>query len=330
MSIKSYNLLKLQYDFRLPTAALVLLAAACGRSPAPPVVGTIERHRYDLAATASEVIIEQPVREGDAVQAGQILSRLDDRGLRAARDAAAADVARAQRHVDELVNGPRADEINQARAQLAAAEAQRAQAEREFQRLADLAARQLVAQSQFDQQRAQRDGAVAGVDAARAQLRLLEEGTREEQVGQARAALVAARAVLAQAEVSLGRLALTAPVDGRVEALPYRLGERPALGAPVVILLASGAPFARVYVPEGRLATMRPGQSVSVRIDGVAQPQRGVVRYLAGEASFTPYFSLTQRDRSRLAFLAEIDLPGPEASGLPVGLPVEVTPGEAR
>jgi HlyD family secretion protein len=119
-------------------------------------------------------------------------------------------------------------------------------------------------------------------------------------------------------------------VDGRVEALPYRLGERPASGVPVVIVLAAGAPFARVYVPESRLATLQPGQAVSVRVDGVAQPLRGIVRYLAGEASFTPYFSLTQRDRSRLAFLAEIDLPEAAARALPVGLPVEVSTGSAR
>jgi HlyD family secretion protein len=302
----------------------------CGGVSSPPVVGTVERHRYEVAATATELILEQPVREGDEVRAGQILARLDDRTLRASRAAAAAEVARAGRRVDELVRGPRTGEIDQARAQLAAAEAQRVQAEREYQRLADLAARQLVAQSQFDQQRAARDAAVAAATSARAALRLLEEGTRREQIDQSRAALATARAGLEQADVALARLTLTSPVDGRVEALPYRLGERPASGVPVVIVLAAGAPFARVYVPESRLATLQPGQAVSVRVDGVAQPLRGIVRYLAGEASFTPYFSLTQRDRSRLAFLAEIDLPEAAARALPVGLPVEVSTGSAR
>jgi HlyD family secretion protein len=61
----------------------------------------------------------------------------------------------------------------------------------------------------------------------------------------------------------------------------------------------------------------------------VARPFSGTLRYIAGEASFTPYYALTQRDRSRLAFLAEIDLPEPEARNLPAGVPVEVMLGRA-
>jgi len=128
--------------------------------------------------------------------------------------------------------------------------------------------------------------------------------------------------------VLLERLKLRAPVDGVIEALPYRLGERPPLGAAVVIMLASGMPFARVYVPEPERAGLRAGQSLSVKVDGVAQVFTGTLRYVAGEASFTPYYSLTQKDRSRLAYLAEIDLPAPAALELPVGLPVEVPMGE--
>ena len=127
----------------------------------------------------------------------------------------------------------------------------------------------------------------------------------------------------------LGRLKLVAPVDGVIEALPYRLGERPPLGAPVVIMLAGGMPYARVYIPEPQRAPLRAGQSLSVHVDGIAQPFTGTLRYIAGEASFTPYFALTQRDRSRLAFVAEIDLPEPAARDLPAGVPVEVRLGRS-
>ena len=84
----------------------------------------------------------------------------------------------------------------------------------------------------------------------------------------------------------LGRLTLVAPVDGVIEALPYRLGERPMLGAPVVIMLASGMPYARVYIPEPQRAALRAGQSLSVHVDGVKQPFKGTLRYIAGEAEF--------------------------------------------
>ena len=79
-----------------------------------------------------------------------------------------------------------------------------------------------------------------------------------------------------------------------------------------------------MYVPEPQRAQLRAGQSLTVHVAGVAQPFTGTLRYIAGEASFTPYYALTQRDRSRLAYLAEIDLPEPAARSLPAGVPVEV------
>jgi HlyD family secretion protein len=120
------------------------------------------------------------------------------------------------------------------------------------------------------------------------------------------------------------RLQLKAPVAGSVESIPYRLGERPPLGAPVLVLLASGVPYARVYIPEPLRAGVRAGDAVQVHIDGVAAAQPGVVRYVAGEASFTPYYALTQRDRSRLVYVAEIDLPGAAAQTLSAGVPLQV------
>jgi HlyD family secretion protein len=53
------------------------------------------------------------------------------------------------------------------------------------------------------------------------------------------------------------------------------------------------------------------------------------VRYISAQAAFTPYFALTQKDRSHLSYLAEITLAGPAAAELPAGIPVEVTFGPA-
>jgi HlyD family secretion protein len=47
------------------------------------------------------------------------------------------------------------------------------------------------------------------------------------------------------------------------------------------------------------------------------------VRYVASEASFTPYYALTQRDRSRFSYVAEIPLVEEAARELTTGLPVE-------
>jgi len=300
------------------------LLAACAREAGAPAVGTIERHRFELAATASEQIVALPVQEGRAVQAGDLVAQLDDSVLKAGRDGAAAQVEQLRQRLEELIHGARREEVAVAQAQLAAATAQRDQAAKEYLRAAQLLERGLIAQAQVDQQLQLRDSTAAAARAAQSALDLLHAGTRSEQLSQADAALRSAREQLLQQEVLLERLRVRAPIDGVIEALPYRLGERPPLGAPVAIMLASGVPYARVYIPEPQRAALRPGASLQVRVDGIARPFQGELRYVAGEASFTPYYSLTQRDRSRLAYVAEIDLPEAAARELPVGVPVEV------
>ena len=303
---------------------LTLLAAACSGPAAPPILGTLERHRIEVAANASEQILNEVVREGERVQAGQLLAELDSGTQQASEEALTASLRQAKGRLQELTNGSRPEELRAARARLVAAQADELQANREYERLRELSARGLVAASQLDVQLRQRDGASANVAVVRAQLQLLESGTRSEQLEQARAAVKVATAQLELQQIQRGRLRLLAPVAGTVEAIPYRAGERPPVGAPVVILLAGGVPYARVYVPEQLRARVLAGAAVRVRVDGVAQPLNGTVRFVAGEASFTPYFALTQRDRGRLSYVAEVDLTDAAAQALPVGVPLEV------
>lgn len=307
-----------------------LLLAGCGSSAPATLVGTLERHRLEIAAPVPEQVAELAVHEGDHVSAGQLLARMDPGTAAQTRAAAASEVERLRKRLDELQRGARAQEIRAAQAQLAAAGAKSVQASREYTRQEGLAAQGVVSQSQFDQQRAARDSALAEQAAAAADLRLLQEGTRSEQIAQGSAALATAQAQLQQQDVQLARLELRAPADATVESITFRVGERPQPGQPVVVLLEAGAPFARVYVPEGARAALKVGQSVSVKVDGVAEALQGTLRYVASDATFTPYYALTQRDRGRLSYLAEFDLPGAAAAQLAAGVPLEVSLGSAR
>ena len=172
--------------------------------------------------------------------------------------------------------------------------------------------------------RARRDSARAARDAAKARYELLRQGTRAEQVAEARAAVLRATAALAEVETVAARYTVTAPRAGIVEALPYKLGERPAAGRPVAIVLANGTPYARVYVPEPLRANFVAGTKVQATVDGSSARISGTVRYISAEAAFTPYYSLTQKDRSRLAYLAEITLDDANAAALPAGMPIQV------
>lgn len=310
---------------RLLVPVVAALVAGCAADDdAQQMHGTLERDRLELVAESNERIVDLYVREGDHVAAGELLLRQEAGTMQARLDQARAAVVEAERRLADAVAGPRQREIDQARASLGGAESTFTTELKEYERVDALVERKLLSASSRDQARTRRDAALAARDEARARLRLLEEGTRPEQVRQARAAVDRARASLAELETSAARYEVRAPRDGLVEALPYELGERPPAGAPLVLLLADGVPYARIYVPEPLRAQVATGRAVDVTMDGVDGALRGVIRYVSAEAAYTPYYALTQKDRARLSFLAEVALDDPRADSLPVGLPVQV------
>jgi HlyD family secretion protein len=308
-----------------PGIFALLALCACGDGAGDrTAVGTLERDRIELIAEAQEPIIEIPVREGQSVEEDELLLRQDGGRLAAqvaraqsARDGAAARLA-------ELVRGPRAERISQARARLSGVESVLATAERDLERTRKLVEQGVLSPDRLDREQARRDDALATRDAAKAALQELEWGTTDEELQQARAALSEAEANLADLRIRRERLTVRAPRAGQIDALPFEVGERPPQGAVVVVMLADTAPYARVYVPEPLRVRVRPGLDVTVRVDGVDEPFGGRVRSVSHDAVFTPYYALTERDRSRLAYVAEVDLVDPQARDLPTGIPVEV------
>jgi HlyD family secretion protein len=304
---------------------VALCVWGCGDSSSTIAVGTLERDRIDLVAEASEPVVERAVAEGDHVEAGALLVRLDPTSHDARVAEADSARARTAARLAELVRGPRRQEIDEARARLHGAEGRLATARSELARADELVSQKVMSSEQRDARRADFDEAKAARDAGVASLDALLEGTTAEEIAQAEAALAEADAALVDARLRRARLEVRAPTAGWVDALPYERGERPPAGGVVCVLLAEEAPYARVYVPAEIRIGVRPGTAATIRIDGIDAPLRGRVRHVAREASFTPYFALTERDRGRLVYLAKVDLLDSAARGLPTGVPVEVT-----
>lgn len=303
--------------------------AACSSPDRGQIMGTLERDRLELIAEANEPIASIEVREGAQVQAGTVLLRLELGAMQARLDQATAARNVAERRLAELTKGPRSQEIAEARAAAESAQSSLVTESKEYERIRDLVERKLLSQSSLDQARARRDSAVGTEKQSAARLNLLLEGTRIEELEQAEATLKQEQAALVELQTSAARYVVTAPRAGRIEAIPYKLGERPVAGAPVIVMLAEGMPYARVHVPEPVRARFIAGTHVQVRLDGQDQAFNGVVRYVSAEAAFTPYYALTQEDRSRLSYLAEIDLPDDAARDIPSGIPVQVTLADA-
>lgn len=307
---------------RLLLSSLLLACLAGCDAGGEQLLGTLEWDRVGLPAEASETVLSWQVAEGDRVEAGQPLLELDPRRQDARIAQARGEVAQAAARLAELSNGARSETIDSARASLARSRAEQVDAERNFTRIAELHRRKMVAVAELDRARAARDQAGAATRSAEAQLRELTNGTRPEQLEQAAAALDSARAGLAQLEVGREHLSLRAPRAGVVDALPFKVGDRPPAGAEVASLLVGEAPYARVFVPADIRAQVRVGDRLRVFVEGIEQPFQARVRTIRSEASFTPYYALTGDDASRLMYRAELLLEGEAARRLPAGLPL--------
>lgn len=300
------------------------LAGACGTGDEPArAVGETASDRIELSADSAEPIIEIAVAEGTAVAAGNVVVRQDPARARANVATAEADLAQARARLAELVRGPRSERIVAARANVSGAREQVAYQEADFQRIQDVYERDLATAALRDQAKSSLDAARSSLEVYEAELEELLAGTTVEELDQAEAAVAAATARRDAAEVTLDRLTLRAPVAGVADTRLFEVGERPAAGQPVMILLGGEQAYARVYVTEAQRAGVLPGARARVHVDGIERALDGRVRWVASEAAFTPYYALTERDRGRLSYEAKVDILGLDTR-LPDGVPVEV------
>lgn len=308
-------------NLRLVLLSLLSLLVACEEPPLQ-AVGQLESDRIELVAEFSETITAIEVIEGDALEVGALVIRQDTSRIDIRITEAEANVARIEAILAEQLSGPRTETIAAARANLDAARIERDYRERELARLGGLRERNLTSIESVDAARNLLNAAAARLDAVSAQLAELEAGTRSEQIDQTNHQLDQARAQLASLELDKSRLLLRTTTTGIVDSLPFEVGERPRAGDVVAVLLGGDQPYARLYIPEPMRVNIRVGSQLQIAVDGLPETLTGTVRRVAAEAAFTPYFALTERDRTRLSYVAEVALPNlPQR--LPEGLPVQ-------
>lgn len=307
----------------LASFLLAALLAGCDKSE-PMAVGETAWDRVQLISEAAEPIAEIVVREGDTVARGDLILRQLPEMTTARLEQAAASRDQARARLAEIRRGPRQQRIDEARALLDGAESRLHNQREQLHRVEELVARGLASTADLDRARADTDSARGEVNALRAELNALLEGSTVEELQQAEAAYQQAEARWQEIQVTLNRLAITAPRNGIIDALPYEAGERPAAGSVVVVMLVGKQPHARVYIPEAQRVHIRPGTSLPIKVDGISDSLTGRVRYVASDPAFTPFYALTEHDRSRLSYLAEIDFENLGDHQLPAGIPVQV------
>lgn len=248
--------------------------------------GRIEAEQVDVSARIPGRVLEVLLREGDMVEPGQVLARMDTEELEAAFDRAEAEAALARETQLE------------AEAVVLQRESELRLAKYELERTRLLLERGIATRAVYDERETARDVAEATLRAARARV-----ATAERQVAAAEAE---ARRIRAQ----IGDATLTAPVAGRVL---YRLaepGEVVAGGEPVLTVLHLSQVYMEIFLPADQAGLLPIGAEARIVLDVL--PDYAIpayVSFVAPEAQFTPRQVETMEERESLVFRVRVKIP---------------------
>jgi HlyD family secretion protein len=309
------------------TVIAVVLLAAAGAAVwwlradrgALHYTGFVEGEERIVRSEVTGRVLEVPVREGDAVPAGAVLARLDDRDIAARIAAKRAEIAvidaEIRRQQEQIVltetTWLRDRRARAAEVQEAAAAAERAR--RTFAREQELVRTGASTAQQLDDARAARDQAASALDRARELLARAEAEQRtialarqqQEVLGRQRER---AGAELAELEVTRDKFTIHAPaVPTVVQTQLIWPGELAQPGTPVMAVLDPADKYVQVYVPVADTARVRVGQRVEIELD--SEPGRrvpGEVAFVADRATFTPEKIETRSDRLGQVYRAKI------------------------
>lgn len=283
----------------VPVVIVVIAAAAAlfylrEREPKEIVLsGTLEARTVNVGSLVGGRVTKTLVDEGARVAAGQTLVTLEtdtiDRQL--AEQRAAIDAAKAQ--LAKGIAGPRSAEITRAAAIAANDERERRRIESLYR--AGVASKQML------------DDAATKAKTSADDLRILQEGTRKEDIAALRAQLEQQQRRLETLLKQRAETEVTSTVTGVVQSFPLRPGDIVAPNQTVAEILEESQLWVRVYVPETQLALIRVNQPVRVRVDTFpSDPFPGRVASVSSQGEYTPRNVQTRAQRIEQVFGVKI------------------------
>ncbi len=235
----------------------------------------VQAYNTTLAAKVPGYVANVAVTDNTRVHAGDVIATIDDGDYRLAAESARNKVATQQATIARI--GHQIDAqiaaVEQAKAQIASAQAMATRTQLELDRQNKLAAQDYASHQTLEQAQANRDQAIAGVQSAQAALDSAAanvdvlKGQQQEAAG----TLDELKTALAKAERDLSFTVIRAPIDGVIGNRAVQTGDYLQPGQ----RLASLVPLDDVYVDanfkETQLTRLHPGQPVRISVDALPE-----------------------------------------------------------
>ncbi len=319
----------------IPIVILLAAAIAAGvyfyprlaKKPAPAneltLSGNIEAHESLVSFKVAGRINELPVEEGQQVEQGTLLARLENADYRQKVQIDEAAVGVSKSDLALTLAGTRKQELKASQQAMLDAQADFKEKQLDNDRAQRLYAKDEVSAQDRDLAATALKRAQATFKAAQQRYNEAEEGSRKEDIAIAEANLKEAKADLGLSRIDLGYTVLHAPFTGVITVRQAELGEVMESGTPVVTLADLDHIWLRAYVAETDLGRIHWGQDATITTDSYPGKQyHGRISFISPDAEFTPKSVQTYQERVTLVYRIKIDIDNPNHELKP-GMPAD-------
>jgi HlyD family secretion protein len=254
----------------------------------------IPLQEVNLSPKTSGRLVQLYVDQGDRVEQGQILARMDDRDIQASLDQSTASLAQAEARLALIRAGSRSEEIAQAQAQVDSAQSQAKLASDRSKRYQNLANQGAISRDQLQEYLTNERNAQANLQQAQRKIEQLQNGSRPEEIAEIQAQVAQAKAQLRAVQIQATDAVIRAPFSGIITQKYANVGSfvTPTTAASAtssatstsIVAIASNLEIL-AKVPERDIAQIRLGQMVEIRADAFPGKKfEGKVRLVAPAA----------------------------------------------
>ena len=304
--------------------SLTLALVACQDRHEHKLLGFIEGQLRYIASETSGYLQQLQVHRGQLIEQHQPLFVLDAMPEQAQLQQAQAQLIAAEQNLANRERGERKTIIEGIEAQLAQARASLLFAEQTLRRQKHLYERGAVGKADHDEAISNYRNANQRVKELEANLAEAKLGQRSQLIREQQAIVDAAKAEVSRLQWLLQQKKRVSPVAARVYDTLFKVGEYVSASQPIVAILAPEDVKLVFYLPERLLSQYKVNDPVSFDCDGCDKRISATISYISPVAEFTPPVIFSQESRDKLVFRVEADLKPQDAWKLNAGQPVDV------